>query len=115
MFGDLGGMPVMGLPGNPVSAFVGALLFLKPALGVLAGLPAAVPVFERAALGAALGQNDGREDFIRAVMSADGVVTPSAKQDSGMLKTLARAGALIRRLPHDPARMAGDMVEVLRL
>jgi len=115
MFGRLANMPVLGLPGNPVSAFICALLFLRPAIDVLAGLPAAAPVLTRAILGAALPANDSREDFLRATLSADGVVTPFPKQDSGMLKTLARAQALIRRPPHDPARMAGDMVESLSL
>jgi molybdopterin molybdotransferase len=115
MFGRLADMPVLGLPGNPVSAFVCALLFLHPAIDVLAGLPGAAPVLTRAVLGAALPANDSREDFLRAMLSDAGVVTPFPKQDSGMLKTLARAEALIRRLPHDPARAAGDVVEILRL
>jgi molybdopterin molybdotransferase len=115
MFGRLADMPVLGLPGNPVSAFVCAILLLRPAIDVLAGLPAAAPVLTRAILGAELPENDSREDFLRATLSGDGVVTPFPKQDSGMLKTLARAQALIRRPPHDPARMAGDMVEILSL
>jgi molybdopterin molybdotransferase len=40
---------------------------------------------------------------------------PFARQDSGMLKTLARATALIRRPPFDPARVAGDKVQIIRL
>jgi len=115
MFGRLGEMPVLGLPGNPVSAFVCALLFLRPALDVLAGLPGTAPVLAQAVLGAALPANDSREDFVRAMLSSEGVVTPFPKQDSGMLKTLARAEALIRRAPFDPARRAGDVVEILRL
>jgi molybdopterin molybdotransferase len=115
MFGRLGEMPVLGLPGNPVSAFVCALLFLRPAIDVLAGLPRAAPVLTRAVLGAALPANDSREDFLRAMLSAEGVVTPFPKQDSGMLKTLTRADALIRRAPFDPARAAGDVAEIIKL
>jgi len=115
MFGQMGAMPVLGLPGNPVSAFVCALLFLRPAIERLAGLPGAAPVLGTAVLGAALKPNDQREDFLRAMLGADGVVIPFARQDSGMLKTLARANALIRRAAFDPARVAGETVEILRL
>jgi molybdopterin molybdotransferase len=114
IFGRLSGMPVLGLPGNPVSAFVCALLFLGPAIARLSGLPGVAPAVERAVLGAALKPNDQREDYVRADL-ADGVVTPFAKQDSGMLKTLARATALIKRPAFDPARAVGDAVEVIRL
>ncbi len=115
MFGALGAMPVLGLPGNPVSAFVCALLFLKPALDVLSGLPAVGPVFEPAVLGAALPANDGREDYVRAFFNGQGQVMPFPVQDSGMLKTLARAEALIRRMPHEPVWAVGDVVQVVRL
>jgi molybdopterin molybdotransferase len=115
MFGRMGDLPVLGLPGNPVSAFVCALLFLGPAIARLAGLPGDPPALAPARLGAALKPNDQREDFVRATIGPDGVVTPFAKQDSGMLKTLARAEALIRRAPFDPARAAGEIVEVVRL
>jgi molybdopterin molybdotransferase len=114
IFGRLSGMPVLGLPGNPVSAFVCALLFLGPAIARLSGLPGVAPAVEWAVLGAALKPNDQREDYVRADL-ADGVVTPFAKQDSGMLKTLARATALIKRPAFDPARAVGDAVEVIRL
>jgi molybdopterin molybdotransferase len=90
-------------------------LFLRPAIDVLAGLPRAAPVLTRAVLGAALPANDSREDFLRAMLSAEGVVTPFPKQDSGMLKTLTRADALIRRAPFDPARAAGDVAEIIKL
>lgn len=118
MFGGIIGMPMMGLPGNPVSAFVCALLFLRPAIERLSGLPGDAPMTETARLGAALGENDLREDYVRASLRRDGdgwVVTPFAVQDSGMLKTLAAADALIKRPPHDPARIAGSAVEMIRL
>jgi molybdopterin molybdotransferase len=114
MFGVLAGLPVLGLPGNPVSAFVCAVLFLRPAIERLSGLPGDSPATETAVLGAALKPNDQREDYVRAVLR-DGVATPFPVQDSGMLKTLARADALIKRAPFDPARAAGETVEILRL
>jgi molybdopterin molybdotransferase len=118
MAGMLGEMPVLGLPGNPVSAFVCAWLFLAPAIERLSGLAVAARVPEPARLGAAMKANDVREDYVRATLArdADGwVVTPFPVQDSGMLRALARADALIRRTPFDPARAAGEVVDMFRL
>ena len=118
MFGRVGEMPVLGLPGNPVSAFVGALLFLDPAIAALSGRAAAAPALEPAVLGAPLKPNDQREDYVRATLRRqDGgwLATPFAKQDSGMLRSLAQADALIRRPAFDPARAAGDAVQVIML
>jgi molybdopterin molybdotransferase len=115
MFGTLGATPMLGLPGNPVSAFVCALLFLRPAIERLSGLAGAAPKLESATLGAPMHVNDQREDYVRAHVAEDGSIIPYARQDSGMLKTLARATALIRRPAFDPARLAGDAVQVIRL
>jgi molybdopterin molybdotransferase len=119
MFGTLGALPVLGLPGNPVSALVCGLLFVLPALRRLAGLPDAAPARARARLGAAMGQNDRREDYVRARLEVrpDGalVATPFERQDSSMLRLLAQADALIVRPPHAPPATAGAEVEVLRL
>ena len=112
-------VPVLGLPGNPVSALVCSLLFLMPALLVLSGEPAAAPELERAILGADLAENDGRADHLRAslVPGPDGgfVATPFPRQDSGMLRRLAACEALVVRAPHAPACAAGEPVEILRL
>ena len=66
--GRIGTTPVLGLPGNPVSAFVCALLFLLPALRRLSGESATDPLPERAVLGAPLPANDRRADFLRAFL-----------------------------------------------
>ncbi len=119
IFGQAGALPVLGLPGNPVSAFVCAQLFLRPALARLAGADdAALPVFETARLGAALGPAGSREEFLRAdLIWADGawVATALPVQDSAMLSALARAGALIRRPVGAPSLAAGAAVEIIRL
>jgi molybdopterin molybdotransferase len=118
MFGALGPLPLLGLPGNPVSAYVCALLFLRPALDVLSGLPGAPPATEPARLTTPLKPNDQREDYIRATLTRDAqglAVTPFPVQDSGMLKTLANATALIQRAPHDSALEAGAQVQIIRL
>ena len=117
--GRVADTPVLGLPGNPVSALICAALFLLPSLDVLGGIPAAAPRTERAVLGAALAQNDARADHLRATLAvAPGgllVATPFPRQDSGMLSLLARADALILRAPHAPALPEGGEVEVIRL
>ena len=117
--GRVAGTPVLGLPGNPVSALICAALFLLPSLDVLGGLPAAAPRTERAVLGAGVPQNDARADHLRATLAVVGsgllVATPFSRQDSGMLSLLARADALILRGPHAPALAEGDEVEVIRL
>ena len=118
IFGSVNAMPVLGLPGNPVSAYVCATLFLAGAVMALSGLPPKAPRLERARLGTPMKANDQREDYVRAVLGEDGtgwVVTPLPVQDSGMLRALAGAGALIRRAPHAPAAEAGDVVEILPL
>ncbi len=117
--GRVANTPVLGLPGNPVSALICAALFLLPSLDVLGGLPAAAPRTERAVLGAALPQNDARADHLRATLAiAPGgllVASPFPRQDSGMLSLLARADALILRAPHAAALPEGAEVEVIRL
>ena len=117
--GRLGAMPVLGLPGNPVSALICGLLFLGPALACLSGLPGDPPMPVRARLGAPLAANDGRADHLRASLDVqpDGtlIVTPFPRQDSSMLCALANAGALILREPHAPPLPEGADVSVLRL
>jgi molybdopterin molybdotransferase len=119
LFGRLGSTPVLGLPGNPVSAMVCAILFLLPALSRLLGLPAAPPPVTAALLGGPVKANDRRADHLRATVSSNGggqlVVTPFPVQDSAMLRRLARADALILRAPHAPALAEGAQVEVIRL
>ncbi len=118
MFGQLGDMPVLGLPGNPVSAFICALLFLRPALLRLAGLADAPLPLEPAQTKTPLRANDRRFDFLRAVLerNQDGALLAEAfaVQDSAMQASLARADALILRPPHAPAVEAGGVVEILR-
>jgi molybdopterin molybdotransferase len=120
MVGRLGDMRVLGLPGNPVSSMVCAILFLRPLLARLAG--SEDPAGEgrgTARLGRALPENDRREDYLRATLTteADGtlVAHPFEVQDSSLLGALARADALVIRPPHAPPAAAGAQVEILRL
>jgi len=119
MSGRLGDTPMLGLPGNPVSAFVCATLFLLPALARLSGLDSDPLATESALLGAPVRANDHRADHLRATLTRDSqgrlVATPSAKQDSAMLSILAHAGALILRPPFAPAAETGALVDIIRL
>ena len=119
LFGQLGATPVLGLPGNPVSAIVCSILFLLPALMLLSGLPAAAPPVSTATLGSAVKANDRRADHLRALISTDEtgrlVVLPFAVQDSAMLRRLALADALILRPPFAEALEAGAEVSIIRL
>jgi len=116
LFGNLLGTPFLGLPGNPVSALVCALVFLRPSLIAMQGMTA-TDDFRQARLTAPLRANDQRQDYLRAKLrhGKDGALKVEAftVQDSSMLSALADADALILRPPHAPAAEAGDMVDVL--
>ena len=119
MHGRLGPMHVLGLPGNPVSAYVCAVLFLLPLIRQLAGRSDVAPAPETARLGRDLPANDERADYLRAVLTtgSDGipVATPAPVQDSSMLIPLARADCLLVREPFAPAAKAGDRCSIIRL
>jgi molybdopterin molybdotransferase len=119
MFGRLGDTPMVGLPGNPVSALVCFVLYVKPALGKLVGLAEEPLSPERARLAADLGPNNFREDFIRAKLSrndaGEPVATPFRVQDSSMMATFAQADCLIRRAPNAAAAKAGEWSPIVRL
>ncbi len=119
MFGMIGPLPVLGVPGNPVSALVCAVLFLRPVLKKMLASASLEPTFDKARLGSAMGANDEREEYARARLerAADGglIARPFSAQDSAMQRALAEAGALIRRKPFAPAAPEGAEVEIIRL
>jgi len=119
MFGRMGRVPLLGLPGNPVSSLVTAILFLVPAIERLAGLAGHPLPVTMATLGEALPANDHRADHLRAHLSAgeDGglVATAFPRQDSAMLRLLTQSDALIQRPPNAPALAAGAPVPIIRL
>ena len=97
-FATRGTTLVFGLPGNPVSSLVGALLFVVPALRALQGASDPAPRFERATLGAAARRNPQRDDFQRARLEVDGgraVLLPVEGQESHMIVRAAAADALV--------------------
>jgi molybdopterin molybdotransferase len=118
MFGRLGATRVLGLPGNPVSSLVCAILFLKPLIDALLGRAPSDPT-EAAVLGADLAENDARQDYLRARLDRSGpglaAATAFPRQDSSMLSVLIRSDCLIVRPPHAPAARAGDPCRIIRL
>ena len=119
MHGRLGAMRVVGVPGNPVSAYVCTMLFVVPLIRALSGRKTVHHVRETALLGADIGANDMREDYLRARLEEpnDGtlIATPVTRQDSSLLANLAAAQALVIRAPFAPALKAGAPCEILRL
>jgi molybdopterin molybdotransferase len=114
MAGQLGRTLVIGLPGNPVSAFVTATLFLKPLVARLAGAADPLPLWHRLPLATALRANGERADFLRAEI-VDGALRVLPDQDSASLSTLAAADALIMRAPYAPAAPAGESAAFLSI
>jgi molybdopterin molybdotransferase len=119
MHGRLGDMRVIGLPGNPVSSYVCAFLFLVPLIRTLSGRTTIHHTRETALLGRDVAANDMREDYLRARLQthADGtlIATPVNHQDSSLLGNLATSQALVIRAPFAPAAKAGSACEILRL
>jgi molybdopterin molybdotransferase len=118
MVGSLGPARVLGLPGNPVSSMVCALLFLEPLIAHLARRPAPhrlATAFTTTDLAA----NDQRQDYLRATLlrREDGELEARSfgKQDSSQMKIFARADCLIIRPPHAPALEAGARGPILML
>jgi molybdopterin molybdotransferase len=118
MHGRLGPMQVLGVPGNPVSSYVCAFLFLVPLIRRLAGRADLTPTPEPARLGHDLPANDERADYLRALLTAgpDGpIATPLPVQDSSLMAPLAQAGCLLIREPNAPAAKAGSPCVILKL
>jgi molybdopterin molybdotransferase len=119
MHGRIGHARVLGLPGNPVSAYVCAFVFLVPLLRQLMGRSDLAPTTESAVLGRDLAENDERADYLRGKLERrpDGTLVATAfpVQDSSMLAPLAEADCLIIREPYAPAAAAGSRCAILKL
>ena len=114
MAGRLSSVPMVGLPGNPVSAMVCGTVFLTPMLNAMLGLEQAETPRVSLPLSAPLAANGPREHYMRAIVE-DGQVRDAGLQDSSLLSVLARANALIVRPPHDDARSVGAWVDAIPL
>ena len=118
MHGRLGAMQVLGVPGNPVSSYVCAFLFLVPLIRQLSGRADVEHHPEPARLGRDLPANDERADYLRATLSEgpDGpIATPLPAQDSSLMAPLAKADCLLIREPNAPAASSGSPCVILKL
>lgn len=117
-FGRRGGVTVLGLPGNPVSAMVTFLLFGAPLLRALAGDRAPLPPLRRVRLGRAIVHAPGRTELMRARLTREGdaiVAHPVASQASGSVPSMASADALLV-IPAEATELAaGVEIDALAL
>jgi molybdopterin molybdotransferase len=115
-FGRIGERLVLGLPGNPASATVCAMLFARPLIAKMCGAPSR-PIFVTARLDGEIDAAGARESYLRAAAfgDADGalIAAPFVDQDSSLLSPLAKGNALIRRLAGAPAARRGELVDCL--
>jgi molybdopterin molybdotransferase len=128
IFGRLGTTPLLGMPGNPVSTLVCAILFLRPAIDAMLGTAkhtCSLPQrFKcgcrtiRARVTRDLPANDSRQSYLRARLTQEAGevwVEPFEVQDSSMLSILAQADALVVRRPDAGALKTGDNAEIIPL
>jgi molybdopterin molybdotransferase len=114
MAGKVGNAVVLGLPGNPSSAFVTAFLFLLPLIRHMAGCTTPLPALFEAATATDLPAGGDRAEYLRATVEG-GDITPFILQDSGLTRTLSQANALLLQQPHVPPRVKGSEVQYMRL
>ena len=118
MAGRFNGTPMLGLPGNPVSAIVCGHLFLLPMVRAMLGDPAPAPQHRQAQLAVDLPANGPRAHYMRArLVPGAGLpgISPFERQDSALLSILGEADALLIRPAADGPRVAGDTVSYLPL
>ncbi|MCF8474739.1 MAG: molybdopterin molybdotransferase MoeA [Emcibacter sp.] len=119
IFGEFNGIPMIGLPGNPSSAYVCAINFMLPALHIMLGRNQVGAAKSFAILAHDLPENGDRQDYMRAHYSENDkgvkIISASSRQDSAKLSSLAHANCLLVRPPHAPIAHKGDLVEILLL
>lgn len=117
IFGTLNEIPLLGLPGNPVSTFVCGLIFAQPAVKTMLGLNGYSQTTRFARINSSLPQNDRRQDYLRGELElnekGEQIVLPFSHQDSSMLSCLAKADCLVVRPPFDPKKKPGDWVRII--
>ena len=114
MAGRIDGAALIGLPGNPVSSLVCGKIFMQPLIRAMCGDTSEATTRRPATLAHDIHSNGPREHYMRATLKG-GDVSIADRQDSGLMSVLANANALVVRPPHDPARKAGEVVEVIDL
>jgi len=113
--GRLEGTPILGLPGNPVSAFVGFELFGRPMVRTLGGHAVADRPRFTAPLAREVPMNRTRPEFVRCDRLEDGTLLPWPKQGSSMISSLLHADVLARIPEGEGVLAAGSPVEAVDL
>jgi molybdopterin molybdotransferase len=114
MAGKFGNTIVLGLPGNPTSAFVTAFLFLLPLIRYMAGSLSPLPEIFEAKTTNALAIGGSRAEYVRGKVE-DGAITPFNPRDSGLVSPLSQSNALIIRDVYAPATATDAVVQYHRL
>jgi molybdopterin molybdotransferase len=114
MAGQIGNTIVLGLPGNPTSAFVTAFLFLLPLIRHMAGSPSPLPETFEAKTVNALSMGGSRAEYLRGMVEG-GSITAFTTRDSGLVSPLSQSNALIIRDVDAPATPTGAVVQYHRL
>jgi len=117
MHGRLGAMHVLGLPGNPVSSYVCAFLFLVPLIRTMIGRSDVTAPIESASLGCDLPANDERADYLRATLTpgiGGPIATPFPVQDSSMMLPLSKSNCLVIREAYAPPAKAGSECRIVK-
>ena len=118
MAGEIDGIPMVGLPGNPVSSMVCGHIFLRPMLNVMLGFEPSPLPREVGVLTQDVRRNGGREHYMRAKveLSDKGMqITPFERQDSSLLTILGQSNALLVRPPNGGPLNKGASVEFVRI
>lgn len=111
--GRWNGVPVFGLPGNPVAAFVCTLIFARPALLAMSGAGWRTPVAESRPAAFTKRRKAGRREYLRARLAADGSVEVFANEGSGLIRGLVWADGLVDLPDGGPDIEPGDTVAYL--
>ena len=107
------GVPVFGLPGNPVAALVCTLVFARPSLSVLAGAGWSKPMAITLPAAFSKSKKAGRREYLRARINAEGAVEVFQSEGSGRISGLSWAGGLVELAEPAGDISPGDMVRFL--
>ncbi len=111
--GRWNGVPVFGLPGNPVAAFVCSLIFARPALMAMSGAGWSEPTAEVRPAAFAKRRKAGRREYLRGRLNEDGAVEIFANEGSGLIRGLVWVNGLVDLPDGGPDIAAGDPVTFL--
>ena len=115
MAGKINNTPIIGLPGNPVSALVCGYVFIKPLIHAMQGLERKSTPRLKALCSNPIPENGPREHYMRAVLLPNGCLKPMENQDSARLALLSDSNALLIRPPHAKAIPADTLCEYIKI